>query len=161
MMIRRHLRALAAVVVSTALVAGAAARAADTDADEARRTLEGFLGSMGKLDFAAVAAGLAPKASVLVVRTSGADKGVTHLSGEEWIARLRAKNEPLEERLTDVKVTTDGGALAAVRPSFEIVKGGRVESSGIDHFELVKDAGVWKVAYIAFTTAPGPLPKAR
>jgi ketosteroid isomerase-like protein len=137
----------------------AAAARAQTASDEqaVRARVEEFLTKLGSRDVEGVRAMLAPKAAIIVVRQQKEGGfASSHQSGDEFMAQLEknAGGPMFEEPLTHVLVTVDSGALAYVRANFTVVHEGKVLSSGVDQFTLVKNAGVWKIAAVAYTSTP-------
>jgi hypothetical protein len=110
---------------------------------EVRQRVEEFLMKLGTRDVAAVRTMLAPKAFVAIAREKDGAYTNTYQTGEEF-----------EEPLTNVRVTIDSGALAYVRADFKVVRDGKVLSSGVDHFTLLKEPDGWKIAVIAYTSNP-------
>jgi ketosteroid isomerase-like protein len=130
---------------------------------EIRQRVEEFLKRLGDRDVAAVRALLAPKMLIAVVRqrpsTGAQGDGTfanTYQTGEEFLAQFEknAAQPKFEEPLTNVVVTIDSDRLAYLRADFTVVREGKVASSGVDHFTLVKEADGWKIAMIAYTSLP-------
>jgi hypothetical protein len=123
---------------------------------EVRQRVEEFLMKLGTRDVAAVRTMLAPKAFVAIAREKDGAYTNTYQTGEEFLATFEksAAQPRFEEPLTNVRVTIDSGALAYVRADFKVVRDGKVLSSGVDHFTLLKEPDGWKIAVIAYTTNP-------
>jgi imidazolonepropionase-like amidohydrolase len=118
--------------------------------------VESFLQHLGDGDFDAVAADLAPRAIVIVARERNGRWSTSYQPGEEWLASLRGSTTfaKFREPLSNVTVTVDNETLAYVRAEFQIVRDGRTLSHGVDQFTLSREAGVWKVATVAYTSVP-------
>ena len=118
--------------------------------------VEQFLLQLGDKQYDKVAAGLAPKALVLIARQRDGAWANTFQTGEEWVAGLKKNPNPatFREPLTNVSVTIDSGRLAYLRADFQILRDGSVQSHGVDHFTLVRDGDAWKIAVVAFTSLP-------
>jgi hypothetical protein len=138
--------------------------AGEADRRDVRRRVEEFLKKLGSRDIAGVRAMLAPKVLIAVARQRPATEGqatgyaTTYQTGEEFIAALeKSAGQPgFEEPLNNVRVTVNSGTLAYVRADFRVVRGGKVVSSGVDHFTLMKEPDGWKIAFVAYTSNPAP-----
>jgi hypothetical protein len=139
---------------------------------EVQQRVEEFLKKLGGRDVEGVRAMLAPKAFIVVVRqqrpstdAQGAVSNVerrdgtfanTYQTGEEFMAQFEkgAGQPKFEEPISNLHVTIDSERLAYLRADFKVVRDGKVLSSGVDHFTLVKEADGWKIAMIAYTSLP-------
>lgn len=124
---------------------------------EVRQRVEEFLKRLGSRDVAGVKALLAPKLVIAVARQQrDGTFANTYQTGDEFIAQFEknAAQPKFEEPLTNVVVTIDSDRLAYVRADFTVVRDGKVVSSGVDHFTLLKEADGWKLAAIAYTSLP-------
>lgn len=126
---------------------------------EIQRRVEEFLMKLGKRDVAGVRAMLAPRALIAVVRQQR-DGSFTnsYQTADEFIAQFEknAGQPTFQEPITNVIVTVDSERLAYVRADFTVVRDGKVQSSGVDHFTLLKESDGWKIAAIAYTSIPQP-----
>lgn len=124
---------------------------------EVRQRVEEFLKKLGSRDVAGVKALLAPKLLIAVVRQQR-DGTFAHSyqTGDEFLAQFEknAGQPTFEEPITNAVVTIDSERLAYVRADFTVVRDGRVVSSGVDHFTLLKEQDGWKIAVIAYTSLP-------
>ena len=150
------LRMLFACVLVATLAAPSGAQPADKKA--VQEVVERFLLHLGDREFDKVAAGLAPKALVIVTRQSRGEWSNSFQTGDEWVGALKSNPNPttFREPITDVAVTIDSDQLAYVRADFQIMRDGKAQSHGVDQFTLVRDGGGWKLAVIAFTSLPLP-----
>jgi hypothetical protein len=116
--------------------------------------VEAFLVHLGDGDWDKVAAQLAPKALIIVARERDGQWATTYQTGDEWLGALKKTTgfTTFREPLSNVKVTIDSGELAYVRADFKILREGKVVSHGVDQFTLVKEAGAWKLAVVAYTS---------
>lgn len=119
-----------------------------------RDAVDGFLLHLGDHQFDAVAADLAPKAIVVVTRQRDGQWVNSYQTGDEWIAALKRNPNPItfREPLTNVHITIDSDQLAYVRADFQVMRDNQPQSKGVDQFTLVREAGVWKLAVIAYTS---------
>ena len=118
--------------------------------------VEAFLQHLGDRDYDHVAIELAPKAIVIVTRERSGEWSTSYQTGDQWIAALRSNPNPVafREPLTNVVVTVDSDHLAYVRADFQVMRDGVAQSHGVDQFTLVREAGGWKMAVVAYTSLP-------
>lgn len=124
---------------------------------EVRQRVEEFLHKLGSRDVAGIKPLIAPKLLVAVVRQQrDGTFANTYQTGDEFLEQFeRNAGQPkFEEPITNVVITIDSGRLAYVRADFTVVRDGKVVSSGVDHFTLLKDNDGWKIAAIAYTSLP-------
>jgi hypothetical protein len=146
-----------AAVVSIVAMFGVAHPTMQTKEDGAvREAVERFLQHLGDGEFDKVAADLAPKAIVVVVRERDGRFANSYQTGEEWVAGLKKSTTfaKFREPISNVRITVDSDALAYVRADFEVVRDGKALSHGVDQFTLVREEGRWKVAAVAYTSMP-------
>jgi hypothetical protein len=146
---------VAACLFVTALLAQSA-NAQPSGEKAVQDAAEAFLQHLGDGDFEKVAADLAPKAIVIVVRQRDGQWSNSYQTGEEWLASLRRNTNfsKFREPISNVKITVDSGALAYLRADFQVVREGKPLSHGVDQFTLVREEGRWKVAAVAYTSMP-------
>jgi len=124
---------------------------------EVQQRVEEFLEKLGNRDVAGVRAMVAPKLVLAVVRQQP-DGTFTNSfqSGEEFLAQFEknAGQPRFKEPITNVMVTVDSGRLAYVRADFSVLRDGKVLSTGVDQFTLVRENDGWKIAAIAYTSLP-------
>lgn|SRR5262249_16837847 len=153
-------------LVALAMMAGQAGSQAGGDAAAVRAFVESFLTRLGDHQFATLDADFAPKALIVVSRLKdGRGEGApgvinewanTYQTADEWLAALKRNPNPttFREPITNVVVTIDSDRLAYLRADFQVVRDGRVVSSGVDQFTLIREAGGWKIAMVAYTSLP-------
>jgi ketosteroid isomerase-like protein len=124
---------------------------------EVQRRVEEFLTKLGKRDVAGVRDMLAPRALVAVVRQQRDGSFANSFqTRDEFLAQFEknAAQPAFEEPIANAIVTIDSERLAYVRADFTVVRDGKVQSSGVDHFTLLKEPDGWKIAVIAYTSLP-------
>lgn len=129
----------------------------DVSRREVQLRVEEFLGKLGNRDVAGVRALLAPQALIAVVRQQrDGTFANTYQSRDEFLTQFeKGAGQPrFEEPLSNVRVTVDSDRLAYVRADFKVIRDGKVMSSGVDHFTLVREPDGWKIAVIAYTSLP-------
>ena len=97
-------------------------------------------------DGAAITALLVPNGSASVV-TAGPNgsRTVQRRTWPELLSRVTTSSDRLEERLIDPAIESDG-SVAMVWGNYVFLINGKVNHCGIDHFNLVRDGGAWKIA---------------
>jgi hypothetical protein len=96
-------------------------------------------------DGQAIAAQLLPDggATVAAVKPDGT-RSITHLTWPELTARFKPGPERFEERLSDPAIEVDGD-IAMVWGQYSFLIDGKVHHCGVDHFDLVRESGTWKI----------------
>jgi len=90
--------------------------------------------------------------------TAASDKGVRRMSFSEFAARVKP-DSTTQERITDPAIDIDGN-IAMVWAPFTVRVGGKIESCGIDHFDLIRENGQWKIMNISFSSRTTDCPAA-
>lgn len=141
-----------------AMLLASPALAQPADQKQVRDVVERFLLHLGDREYDKVAAALAPKALVVILRQRDGKWANSYQTGEEWVAGLRKNPNPasFREPLSKVSVTVDSDRLAYLRADFQIVRDSKVQSHGVDQFTLVREDDGWKLAVLAFTSLPQP-----
>jgi hypothetical protein len=75
--------------------------------------------------------------------------GVRSESWTQFTQRLG--NTPFQETISDPAVEVDGDAAMVWAP-FVVRIGGKVSNCGVDHFDLVREDGAWKVMNLTFSS---------
>ncbi|WP_174279283.1 nuclear transport factor 2 family protein [Sphingomonas bacterium] len=86
------------------------------------------------------------------VASEGADGARTlrHLSWAAFAAGLHPGPERYAERLLDPAIEIDGD-IAMVWSPYVFTVDGKLQHCGTDHFDLVREAGAWKVLNVTWT----------
>jgi hypothetical protein len=82
--------------------------------------------------------------------TAVTDKGVRRLTWKEFAANLKPDGRRFEERLTDPAVDVDGD-IAMIWSPYVFLIDGKLSHCGVNHFDLVRENGQWKVLNITWT----------
>ena len=97
-------------------------------------------------DGAAISALLVPNGGASVVtELPNGSRTVQRRSWAELLSRVTTGSDRLEERLTDPAIESDG-SIALVWGNYVFLINGKVDHCGVDHFNLVRDNGTWKIA---------------
>jgi hypothetical protein len=147
-------RLLMVAGIALALARPGLAQTADEKAVQSY--VEDVLLRLGDHKLETLDADFTPKALVVVARERDGKWTNNYQTAEEWLAGIRKNPNPttFREPLSNVKVTIDSGQLAFLRADFQVVRDGKAVSSGVDEFTLVREDGRWRIALIAYTSAP-------
>lgn len=102
-------------------------------------------------DAAAMLRHVYPDGRVTASGTRG--DGASNLRQQSWTqfaGRIKPESA-FQERITDPKVDIDGD-IAMVWAPFVVRVGGKVSNCGVDHFDLVREDGAWKVMNLTFSS---------
>ena len=79
--------------------------------------------------------------------------GASNLRQQTWtLFSGRIKSDgAFQERISDPQIHIDGD-IAMVWAPFVVRIGGKVSNCGFDHFDLVRENGVWKVMNLTFSS---------
>ncbi len=102
-------------------------------------------------DSAALLRHVYPDGRVTAVGTlSSGFSGVRLSSWTEYAARMKPGGG-FKERITNPAIEVDGD-IALVWAPFTIETNGKVAACGYDHFDMVREAGAWKIMNITFSS---------
>ena len=91
--------------------------------------------------------------------TGVSEEGAKSSSWNDFAARFKPGEGPaLEERLVGAPAIEVDGDIAMVWSPYIFLVDGKVSHCGIDHFDLVRDAGQWKVLNITWTKRKSDCP---
>jgi hypothetical protein len=87
------------------------------------------------------------------VTAVGMLRGGNGLRQESWtqFAERLKPGEGFQESITDPAIEVDGD-IAMIWAPFVVRVGGKVSNCGVDHFDLVRENGAWKVMNISFSS---------
>jgi hypothetical protein len=91
-----------------------------------------------------------PDGRVTAVGALRSGTGVRQESWTQFAARLK-QGEGFQERISDPAIEIDGD-VAMVWAPFVVRAGGKVANCGVDHFDLIRENGTWKVMNISFSS---------
>ena len=91
-----------------------------------------------------------PDGRVTAVGTLRSGTGLRQESWTQFAARLKP-GEGFSESISDPAIEIDGD-IAMVWAPFVVRIGGKVYNCGIDHFDLVRENGSWKVMNLTFSS---------
>jgi len=91
-----------------------------------------------------------PDGRVTAVGTLRTGNGLRQESWTQFAGRLNP-GEGFQESISDPAIEIDGD-IAMVWAPFVVRIGGKVGNCGVDHFDLVREGGAWKVMNISFSS---------
>src|SRR3954447_26588388 len=97
-----------------------------------------------------------PDGRVTAVGALRTGNGLRQESWTQFAARLKP-GEGFQESISDPAIEVDGD-IAMVWAPFVVRVGGKVGNCGADHFDLVREAGAWKVMNITFSSRTNACP---
>lgn len=108
--------------------------------------------------------GLAKRDSAIILAAMRADgvattvsekpdgtRAIRRLSATDFAAGIKPGPERFEERLTDPAIEIDGD-IAMVWGHYVFLIDGKVHHCGVDHFDMVRENGSWKIAAITWSS---------
>ena len=127
--------------------------AADAQADTQAvlATVTRMLGALETSDPSIILATTRPEggATVAMERPDGT-RGIRHVSWTDFAAILKPDGNRYSEPITDPAIEVDGD-IAMVWAPYTFRKNGAVQHCGYDHFDLVREAGQWKVLNVTWS----------
>jgi hypothetical protein len=145
------LLALSAQITSTKLPPAGPIPAPGADEQLVMQPVNAVFAGIAARDSAAISTQLLPGGSATVVTEQpGGARTTARLSWPEVLTHFQPGPEKFEERLSDPAIETDG-SVAMVWGNYAFLIDGKVHHCGIDHFDLVRNNGTWKIANITWS----------
>jgi hypothetical protein len=113
-------------------------------------SVNAVLASFGAGDSATMLRWVFPDGRVTATGTRANSKGLRQQSWAEFAVRVTPAGR-FEETISDPAIEIDGDAAMVWAP-FVVRIDGKVSNCGIDHFDLVRDNGSWKVMNLTFSS---------
>ena len=113
-------------------------------------TIHSLLASFEAGDSAAMLRLVYPDGRVTATGTRASGSGLRQQSWSQFAARITPQSS-FQETISDPAVEVDGDAAMVWAP-FVVRVGGKVSNCGFDHFDLVRENGVWKVMNLTFSS---------
>ena len=143
-------RMLFALLLATASPA-AAQHAGETDSAAVLATVDQLFGALASKDRAALLGAVVAEGRAT---SAGIDEaGRPAINSSDWTTfadRLARSTEQLRERLIDPHVHVEGD-IAMIWSRYEFERDGAFSHCGIDHFDLVRIDGRWRVLNLTWT----------
>jgi len=91
-----------------------------------------------------------PEGRVTATGTRASGSGLRQQSWAEFAQRVTPAGS-FTETISDPAIEIDGD-VAMVWAPFVVRVGGKVSNCGVDHFDLVRDQGAWKIMNLTFSS---------
>ena len=113
-------------------------------------SVNALLSSFSAGDSATMLRWVYPDGRVTATGTRASGSGLRQQSWTQFAERVKP-DAPFEETISDPAIEIDGDAAMVWAP-FVVRLGGKVNNCGVDHFDLVRDNGNWKVMNLTFSS---------
>jgi len=124
---------------------------ADADTSAVMAPIDRLFAGLAARDPQALLAQLRPEGGATVaIEQADGTRVVSHMAWADFANHLKPGPERYEERLTDPAVEMDGD-IAMVWSPYTFLIDGKVHHCGVDHFDLVREAGAWKILNITWS----------
>lgn len=88
-------------------------------------------------------------ATVAVEKPDGT-RSIRRMTWADFAAGVKPGPDRLEEKLTDAAIEVDGD-IAMVWGPYTFTVNGKVHHCGVDHFDLIRENGAWKVLNVTWS----------
>lgn len=131
----------------------------DADAAAVLAPVNAMFAGLAARDATAIQAQTRPEggATVAVERPDGT-RSIRHMRWAEFTAGIKPGPERYEERLTQPAIEVDGD-IAMVWSPYIFLIDGKVHHCGIDHFDLIRENGAWKVLNVTWSQRTAGCPE--
>ncbi len=89
-------------------------------------------------------------ATVAATRADGT-RLIRHISWEDYLAQIKPGEHRYHEQFTGSPMIQIDGDIAMVWGDFTLSVDGKVATCGVDHFDLVRENGAWKVQNVTWS----------
>ena len=115
---------------------------------------------LARRDSAIILAAMRPDATAVVAaEKADGTRSVRRMTATEFASGVKPGPEKFEERLSDPAIEIDGD-IAMVWGPYTFLIDGKVHHCGVDHFDLVRENGAWKVANVTWSSRTTECPGA-
>jgi hypothetical protein len=121
-----------------------------SDEEAVLAPVNALLASFSAGDSVAMLRWVHPEGRVTATGTRSSRTGLRQQSWTEFAQRIKP-DATFQESISDPAVEVDGD-VAMVWAPFVIRVAGKVSNCGVDHFDLVRDNGAWKVMNLTFSS---------
>ena len=134
------------------LIAALLAAALTPDQKAVLAPVDALFAALAARDGAAMRAVVRPDGGAIVARElPDGTRTVRRQTLEDFATGLQPSPDTFEERLYDPLIRIDGD-IAMVWGRYDFRINGKVHHCGTDHFELVREAGAWKIANLSWSS---------
>ena len=144
------LLAFAAQSISNKLPPAQALPPPSSDEEAVLAPVNALLASFSAGDSAAMSRWVYPEGRVSATGARASGTGLHQQSWTEFAQRIKP-DATFQEAISDPAVEIDGD-VAMVWAPFVVRLGGKVSNCGVDHFDLVRDNGAWKIMNLTFSS---------
>ena len=113
-------------------------------------SVNALLATFGVGDSAAMLRWVYPEGRVTATGMRASGSGLRQQSWAQFATRITPQGS-FQETISDPAIEIDGDAAMVWAP-FVVRIGGRVMNCGVDHFDLVRENGAWKVMNLTFSS---------
>jgi len=122
-----------------------------TDEGSVMAPINALFAGLAARDPAAILAQLRPEGGATVANEApNGVRTVRHMNWTEFAAGIKPGPEKYEERITGPAIEVDGD-IAMVWAPYTFFIDGKAHHCGMDHFDLVREAGDWKIVNITWS----------
>jgi hypothetical protein len=134
------------------IVKGTALPPPDADTAAVLAPIERMFAGLAAHDAQAIRAELRPEggATVAIEKPDGTGT-VRHITWDEFTAGIKPGPEKFEERFTGPPAVEIDGDIAMVWGRYTFFLDGTPHHCGVDHFDLVREGGQWKVLNVTWS----------
>jgi hypothetical protein len=139
------------ILIAALLLASPVVAAPSADEAAVMHTVDAMFAGLSARDGQAILAQVRPEggATVAIEHTDGTH-AVRHLTWAEFAGHITPGPEKYREVLTNPQVRVDGD-IAMVWGRYVFTIDGKPHHCGVDHFDLVREAGTWKVLNVTWS----------
>lgn len=112
--------------------------------------IQGLFAAFASGDSSAVLRLVFPDGRVTATGTRASGSGLRQQNWAEFAQRVTPDGR-FQETISDPAIEIDGD-VAMVWAPFVVHVGGKVANCGVDHFDLVRDQGAWKIMNLTFSS---------
>ena len=113
-------------------------------------SVNALLASFYSGDSAAMLRWVYPDGRVTATGTRSSGSGLRQESWADFAQRIKP-DAAFQESISDPAIEIDGDAAMVWAP-FVVRVGGKVANCDVDHFDLVREGGVWKIMNLTFSS---------
>jgi hypothetical protein len=125
---------------------------ADADTRAVMAPIDGFLAGIAANDPKAILAFVRPEGgATYAVENADGSHSITRRSWAEVAARFAPGGDRSDERISDPAIESDGD-IAMVWAPYVFRVNGTVHHCGVDHFDLIREGGTWKIANASWSS---------
>ncbi|MCM8732120.1 nuclear transport factor 2 family protein [Hephaestia sp. GCM10023244] len=134
------------------IIKGTALPPPDADTAAVLAPVERMFAGLAAHDAQAIRAVLRPEggATVAIEQPDGTST-IRHLNWDEFTAGIKPGPEKFEERFTSPPAVEIDGNIAMVWGAYTFLLDGKPHHCGVDHFDLIREAGQWKVLNVTWS----------